>query len=118
MFIYLCHNKVQQNNSFIPKYWGHKFVSNFVIAAELRYFAIYLSPLLLYGLLPDAFYKHWIHFVEPTRILSGQRVSKAQRAQARAGYNLFDAKFESLYGLVHRNLHIHLCSHLPDQCMY
>lgn len=45
-------------------------------------------------------------------------MSNAQLDLAAVYYEIFDSEFEDLYGLHHRNLHIHLCVHIVPQCMY
>ena len=87
------------------KYWK---------ANELRSFLLYYGIPSLYGLLPDAYFNHYVLFVHAIYLLLKDEIKQSHLCEAENLLNQFCALFPSLYEERFTTMNIHQLLHLSD----
>ncbi|KAJ8666968.1 hypothetical protein QAD02_008630 [Eretmocerus hayati] len=85
-------------------------------ATEFRFFLLYAGPLVLKGILPDLYYKHFLLFSVGSRILCSRKHYESHFEEAKKYLEEFAklASHEDLYGLKVLVNNTHNTFHLPD----
>ena len=82
-------------------------------ASEWRAFLLY-SPIILQGLLPSVYLKHFFLLVHAVFTLLGDKISSNMLLHARASLVKFVTEMEVLYGLHSCTFNVHILTHLTD----
>jgi hypothetical protein len=88
------------------------------IAAELRYFCLYLSVPLLQHFLPPPYFHHWLLLVDVLLVLSSLSVDKGGIEFNKRKLLLFVIQMSVLYGPEHSGLEVHMLKHVVPQGVY
>ena len=83
-------------------------------AAEYRSFLLIYSPVILMGILPHSFYKHWLLLCNGIRLLFLNKVTATMVKASRNCLYKFVALVPELYGSEHISYNVHILTHLPD----
>ncbi|CAG5073522.1 Protein of unknown function [Cotesia congregata] len=87
------------------KYWK---------ASEMKYWLLYYSLIILYPIMPTAYYQHHKLLVQGITYLSQHKISKSMIEAASQCLNQYVERFQDLYGLRHMTCNLHQLRHLPD----
>ncbi|CAN7999346.1 unnamed protein product [Ixodes hexagonus] len=83
-------------------------------SSEWRNWLLYFSPVVLRGILPAAYYKNWMKFVQIMHFLLMELVPLDQLSQVGKNMTSFLKEYETLYGTQHITYNAHLLLHLVD----
>lgn len=81
---------------------------------EYRTFGLYLSEILLEGLLPKVYLIHWSFFITAYRILTQHRITRREIDIADAYLQAFYEGIETLYGTKYLTIKMHSLLHAAD----
>ncbi|XP_064649597.1 uncharacterized protein LOC135501412 isoform X1 [Lineus longissimus] len=96
----------------IPRQLGE--LSNWK-ASEYRTFLLFSSLPVLYGILDDQYYQHYLLFVEAIHILLQSSITKMQLKKAKHLLRHFCLLIECLYGARHESSNMHALLHLSEK---
>lgn len=82
-------------------------------ATEYRQIILYFGPVIFKGVLPPAYYEHFIQFHFAMYVLCSERCTHLID-HAEALINRFAHSISTLYGECHQSYNIHTFRHLPD----
>lgn len=83
-------------------------------AHELRAWLLHYSPVVLYGVLPDAYYQHHLLLVEAVFLLLQDEVHDRDIEQSLRLLQHYCFMFAPLYGKQHMTANLHSLLHLPE----
>lgn len=84
-------------------------------ASELRSFLLFYGPAVLYNILPNPYYEHFLFISEAIFLLLQDSISESQLQLAERLLFHFCILFEGYYGLRYQTANIHLLVHLVDE---
>lgn len=87
-------------------------------AAEFRFFALYISSIILSRYFTGAkrkYLTHWVFLIQALWILSSYKINATDLSRAENLIKLFVLQVGSLYGTEFWDLEVHLLLHLADQ---
>ena len=87
------------------KYWK---------ASELRSFLLFYGAVVLNGILPDAWYEHFMLLSEAIFLLSMEEITHVQLVHAENLIEHFCVTFAELYGIRFQTANIHYLLHIPQ----
>lgn len=87
------------------KYWK---------ASELRSFLLFYGAVVLNGILPDAWYEHFMLLSEAIFLLSMEQITNAQLVHAENLIEHFCVTFAELYGIRYQTANLHYLLHIPQ----
>lgn len=93
-------------------------IENKLKAAELKNFALYYSILVLLGLLPTKYYRHWLLFVRSAHILLKTKVTEQEIQSAEELLIEFHNSIEDLYGKQFMTFNVHTLKHVIKYVRY
>lgn len=93
-------------------------IENKLKAAELKNFNIYYSIIVLLGLLPWKYYKHWILFVQSMYIFLKEERSDEETNFAEESLIKFHDGIEVLYGKEYMTFNVHTLKHASKYIKY
>ncbi|KAK3926367.1 Formiminotransferase N-terminal subdomain-containing protein [Frankliniella fusca] len=82
-------------------------------ASELRSFLLYYALCVLFNVLNQKYYDHFILLVEGVALLNKSSVSDDDITLSSLLLSQFVKKFQELYGIRHMSHNLHMLSHLP-----
>ena len=85
-------------------------------ASEFRNWLLYYSPVLLFGILPNAYYNHYILLVSAVYILLQKSILPSELVKAERQLRKFVMNVTELYGQRYMSSNVHDLLHLP-QCV-
>ena len=80
--------------------------------AELKYFLLLYSPVILQGALPSSHYLHWLLFVNGIHLLTGTAISVEDLQKADLCLLKFVRLLPQLYGMENASYNTHLLTHM------
>lgn len=80
--------------------------------AELKYFLLMYSPVILQGALPSSHYLHWLLFVNGIHLLTGKAITVEDLQKADLCLLKFVRLVPQLYGVENASYHTHLLTHM------
>jgi len=83
-------------------------------ASEWQNWLLFYSIFVLKGILPHAFYQHWLILVTFMFLLCKDTVTSEGLKRCEKLVVEFVKQFETLYGKENVSFNVHLCLHLPD----
>jgi len=83
-------------------------------ASEYRNFLLLYSPVILWGILPKAYYYHWMLLVNGITMLLSEAVTVEMIVMSRACLRKFVVMTAELYGEEFVSYNVHILTHLPD----
>lgn len=84
-------------------------------ASELKYFLLYIGPIVLYNLLPENYFRHFLSLSVGIRLLLSNEISDSDIERADYALNYFNQRVVRLYGENFQSYNIHSLRHLPWQ---
>jgi Transposase family tnp2 len=83
-------------------------------ASENREFVLFYSAVVLEGLLPPLYFRHWLLFVNSMRMLFVEEIPPENRRIAKIFLQKFVSDIPKLYGPEQMTYNVHLLTHLVD----
>lgn len=82
--------------------------------SEWHWWLLLYSPVVLFGILPQRFYLHFLLLVEAVFLLTNSSISRRDVNRAHTCLSQFVYRFEELYGRQHLTYNIHQLLHLTN----
>ncbi len=82
--------------------------------SEWHWWLLLYSPVVLCGLLPTQYFKHFLLLVEGVYLLTKSSISRSDINKAYMCLSMFTRRFEVLYGKIHMTYNVHQLTHLAQ----